>query len=66
MVEYKSKAEEAVKKIVKAASGDKSLYLGMQTRGEVCTITSDDLTNIENAIRTAYEQGFENGRRNDD
>ena len=66
MVKYKWKAQEAVKEIVKAASGDENLYLDMQTRGEACTIISDDLTNIENAIRTAYEQGFECGRRNYD
>ena len=70
----KFSAKHSVKQLVAYASGNANQYDDMvQTSGDanpvLCVINHDDLVNIENEIRSAYETGYqeamekENGKR---
>jgi hypothetical protein len=58
----KFSAKTAVKEIVYAASGDGDLYDAMVRHDAGHIFRYDDLLNIENAIRTAYEKGVQDAQ----
>ncbi len=55
-------AKKAVKEIVYAASGDDEQYDAMIRHDAGYIFKYDDLINIEDAIRTAYEKGVQDAR----
>ena len=65
----KFSAKHSVKRLVAYASGNTNQYdIMVRTSGDsnpvLCVINHDDLLNIENEIRSAYEAGYQDANKN--